>query len=147
MAHFECASLSLSPLMKLLKNVGIVFVLLGLGCTLSIMLRTTSLEGGIDFTLLLLYLWALLPYIVLLVLTIMIDRRNGSDASRIAIFITSVVVVSLSVFSYYHAMFVSVTSTSALVFVVIPLYALAAIAIFYFVCWMLVRLMRGRASS
>jgi len=133
--------------MKLLKNVGIVVVLLGLGCTLSIMLSTTSLEDGIDFTLLLLYLWALLPYIVLLGLTIMIYRRNGSDASRIAIFITSVVVVTLSVFSYYHAMFVSQTSTSALVFVVIPFYALAAIAIFFFVCWMLIRLMRRRSSS
>ena len=133
--------------MKLLKNVGIVVVLLGLGCTLSIMLNTTSLEGGIDLTLLLLYLWALLPYIVLVVLTIMIYQRNGSDASRIAIFITSVVVVTLSVVSYYHAIFVSETSTSALVFVVIPFYALAAIAVFYFVCWILIRLMRGRASS
>ena len=133
--------------MKLLKTIGIVVVLLGLGCTLSIMLSTTSWESGIDFTLLLLYLWALLPYIVLLVLTVIIHRRNASDASRIAIFITSVVVVTLSVVSYYHAMFVSVTSTSALVFVVIPLYALAAIAIFYFVCWMLIRLVRGRASS
>lgn len=133
--------------MKLLKTIGIVVVLLGLGCTLSIMLSTTSWESGIDFTLLLLYFWALLPYIVLLVLTVIIHRRNASDASRIAIFITSVVVVTLSVVSYYHAMFVSVTSTSALVFVVIPLYALAAIAIFYFVCWMLIRLVRGRASS
>lgn len=133
--------------MKLLKTIGIVVVLLGLGCTLSIMLSTTSWESGVDFTLLLLYLWALLPYIVLLVLTVIIHRRNASQASRIAIFITSVVVVTLSVVSYYHAMFVSVTSTSALVFVVIPLYALAAIAIFYFVCWMLIRLMRGRASS
>ena len=133
--------------MKLLKNVGIVVILLGFGCTLSIMLSTTSLEDGIDFRLLLLYLWALLPYIVLIGLTVMIYRRNASDASRIAIFITSVVVVTLSVFSYYHAMFVSVTSTSALVFVVIPLYALAAIAIFFFVCWMLIRLMRRRSSS
>jgi hypothetical protein len=133
--------------MKLLKAIGIVVVLLGLGCTLSIMLSTTSWENGIDFTLLLLYFWALMPYIVLLVLTVIIHRRNASYASRIAIFITSVVVVTLSVVSYYHAMFVSVTSTSALVFVVIPLYALAAIAIFYFVCWMLIRLVRGRASS
>ena len=133
--------------MKLLKTVGIVVVLLGLGCTVSIMLSTTPWENGIDFTLLLLYLWALLPYIVLLVLTVIIHRRNASDASRIAIFIASVVVVTLSVVSYYHAMFVSVTSTSALVFVVIPLYALAGIAIFYFVCWMLIRLVRGRASS
>jgi len=133
--------------MKLLKTIGIVVVLLGFGCTLSIMLSTTSLENGIDFTLLVLYLWALLPYIVLLVLTVMIHRRNASDASRIAIFIASVAVVILSVMSYYHAMFVSVTSTSALVFVVIPLYALVGIAIFYFVCWMLIRLMRGRAAS
>jgi hypothetical protein len=133
--------------MKLLKTIGIVVVLLGLGCTLSIMLSTTSWENGIDFALLLLYLWALLPYIVLVVLTVIIHRRNSSDASRIAIFIASVAVVTLSVLSYYHAMFVSVTSTSALVFVVIPLYALAAIAIFYFVCWMLIRLVRGRASS
>jgi hypothetical protein len=133
--------------MKLLKNVGIVVVLLGLGCTVAIMLSTTSLENGIDFTLLLLYFWALLPYMALLVLTVIIYRRNASDASRIAIFIASVVVVTLSLLSYYHAMFVSVSSTSALVFVVIPIYALAAIAIIYFVCWMLIRLVRRRASS
>jgi hypothetical protein len=133
--------------MKLLRNVGIVVVLFGLGCTVAIMLSTTSLENGIDFTLLLLYLWALLPYIVLLVLTVMIYRRNASDASRIAIFIASVVVVTLSLLSYYHAMFVSVSSTSALVFVVIPFYALAATAIIYFVCWMLIRLVRRQASS
>jgi hypothetical protein len=133
--------------MKLLKNLGIVVVLFGLGCTLAIMLNTTSWDSGIDFTLLLLYLWALVPFIALLVLNVIIHQRNASDASRIAIFIASVVVVTLSVVSYYHAMFVSVTSTSALVFVVIPLYGLAAIAVIYFVCWMLIRLVRGRASS
>jgi hypothetical protein len=133
--------------MKLLKNLGIVVVLLGLGCTVAIMLSTTSLENGIDFTLLLLYLWALLPYIALLVLTVIIYRRDASDASRIAIFIASAVVVTLSLLSYYHAMFVSVSSTSALVFVVIPFYALAATAIIYFVCWMLIRFLRRRPSS
>ena len=130
--------------MKFLKNVGIAVAVLGAAGTLAIMFYTTSWESGIDFTLLLLYFWALLPYIVLLALSVMIHRRNASDASRIAVFIASVTVVSLSLLSYYHATFVDVSSTSALVFVVIPFYALAATAMIYFVCWMLIRVVRKR---
>ncbi len=120
--------------------------LVGFASTLAIMLYTTSGATGVDFTLILLYLWALLPYIVLLVLTLAIHRKAASDESRVAIFIATVAVVFLSVLSYYHATFVSVSSTSPLVFVVIPLYALAAIAIFYFVSWLLIKLRRRESS-
>jgi hypothetical protein len=134
--------------MRLLKNIGIAVVALGVACTLAIMSYTTSWEDGVDFTLIILYLWVLLPYFVLLVLTVTIHRRNASDASRIAIFIASVAVVILSVLSYYHSIFVSVSSTSALVFLVVPLYALAAIAVVYLVSWLLIRfLVRRRESS
>jgi hypothetical protein len=122
-------------------------VALGIVCTLAIMSYTTSWENGVDFTLLILYLWVLLPYILLLVLIVIIHRRNASDASRIAIFIASVAVVILSVLIYYQSVFVSVASTSALVFLVVPLYALAATAIVYSVSWLLIRLVRRRESS
>lgn len=132
--------------MKLLKKIGIAMALVGFASTLAIMLYTTSWASGVDFTLVFLYLWALLPYIVLLVLTLQIHRKAASDESRIAIFIATVAVVFLSVLSYYHAMFVSVSSTSALVFVVIPLYALTAIGVFYFVSWLLIKLRRRESS-
>jgi hypothetical protein len=134
--------------MKALKNIGIAVAALGLICTLAIMVYTTSWEEGVDFTLPFLYLWVLLPYIVLLVTTVKIHRRGATDASRIAIFIASLVVAILSVLIYYDSMFVSVTSTSALIFLALPLCALAAIAIVYLVSWLLIRfIVRRRESS
>ena len=133
--------------MKHLKNIGVVLVALGVVCTLSIMAYTTPWEEGVDFIILLLYLWVLLPYIVLLVSTVKIHQR-GADASRIAIFIASVAVVILSVLIYYESIFVSVTSTSGLIFLALPFYALAAIAIVYLVSWLLIGfLVRQRESS
>jgi hypothetical protein len=134
--------------MKALKNIGFVVVALGIVCTLAIMVYTTSWDDGVDFTLVFFYLWVLLPYIVLLVSTVRIHQRGASDASRIAIFIASVIVVILSVLIYYDSMFVSVTSTSGLIFLALPLYALAAIAIVYLVSWLLIGfLVRRRESS
>ena len=134
--------------MKALMNIGFVVVALGIVCTLAIMVYTTSWEYGVDFTLPFFYLWVLLPYIVLLVSTVRIHQRGASDASRIAIFIASVIVVILSVLIYYDSMFVSVTSTSGLIFLALPLYALAAIAIVYLVSWLLIGfLVRRRESS
>ena len=134
--------------MKALKNIGIVVIALGVVCILAIMVYTTSWEVGVDFTLPFLYLWVLLPYIVLLASTVKIHQRDASDASRIAIFIASIVVVVLSVLLYYDSMFVSVTSTSGLIFLALPLAALAAIPIVYLVSWLLIRfLVRRRESS
>jgi hypothetical protein len=133
--------------MKLLKNIGIAVVALGVVCTLAIMVYTTSWEDGVDFTLPILYLWVLLPYIVLFIATVKIHRRGASDASRVAIFIASVAVVILSVLIYYDSMFVSVASTSGLIFLALPLYALAAIAIVYLVSWLLIGFLVRRGES
>ena len=133
--------------MRLLKNIGIVILVLGVVCTLAILGYTTSWADGVDLILPFLYLWVLLPYIVLLVATVKIHQRDASAASRIAVFIASVAVVILSVLIYYDSMFVSVTSTSGLIFLFLPLYALAAVVVVYLVSWFIGFLLRRRESS
>ena len=134
--------------MRLLKNIGIVILVLGVVCTLAILGYTTSWADGVDLILPFLYLWVLLPYIVLLVATVKIHQRDASAASRIAVFIASVAVVILSVLIYYDSMFVSVTSTSGLIFLFLPLYALAAVVVVYLVSWLFIGfLLRRRESS
>ena len=133
--------------MKLLKNIGIVIVAIGVVCTLAIMGYTTSWADGVDLTLPFLYLWVLLPYIVLLIATVKIHQRGASAASRIAVFIASVVVVTLSVLVYYDSMFVSVRSTSGLVFLALPLYALVAVVVVYLVSWLFIGFLQRRRES
>jgi hypothetical protein len=124
--------------MNFQKNLGIAVVVLGAVCTLAIMVYATSWENGFDFTLPVFYLWVLLPYVVLLVSIVRIHQKDTSTASRAAILITSISVVTFSQLIYYDSMFVSLTSTSALIFVFLPIYALAAIAIIYLVSRILV---------
>ena len=133
--------------MNSLKSIGIAVVILGVICTLAILVYSTSWEEGVDLTLPIFYLWILLPYIVLLVSTFRIHRANSSSASRLAIFICSLAVVILSVLIYYEAIFVSLSSTSALVFLLVPGYALAAIAVIYFVSSFLLGLLKRQRKS
>jgi len=133
--------------MILLKNIGIVVVALGVVCTLAIMTYTTSWEDGVDFTIPIFYLWVLLPYVVLLVATVKIHRGSASVASRVAIFIASVVVVISSVLLYYDSMLVSMTSTSGLIFLALPLYAVAAIAVVYLASLLLIKFLVRRRES
>ena len=133
--------------MNSLKSIGIAVVILGVICTLAILVYSTSWEEGVDLTLPIAYLWILLPYIVLLVSTFRIHRANSSSASRLAIFISSLAVVIMSVLIYYDAIFVSLSSTSTLAFVFVPGYALAAIAVIYFVSSFLLGLLKRQRKS
>jgi hypothetical protein len=133
--------------MNSLKSIGIAVIILGVICTLAILLYSTSWEEGVDLTLPIFYLWILVPYIVLLVSTFRIHRANSSSASRLAIFISSLAVVILSVLIYYNAVFVSLSSTSALIFLFVPGYALAAIAVIYFVSSFLLGLLTRQRKS
>jgi hypothetical protein len=133
--------------MSSLKKIGMAVVVLGLFCTLAILIYTTSWEQDVRLVLPLFYLWVLLPYIVLLISIFRIHRASSSDASRIAIFVSALAVVILSVFIYYQAIFVSSSSTSALVFIFVPVYGLAAIAVIYFASRFLVTLLRRQRKS
>lgn len=135
--------------MKSLRNVGIIITIIGALLTFGIMVSTTSsIESLSDLVISLgFYVWVALPFAVLIVLTLYIHRKGLSPASRAAILISSVLVVVSSVLIYWASIFNSESSTSALVFIFIPIYALVAIAVVHGVTWLLLKaLMRGAKS-
>ena len=127
--------------MKNLRNVGLIVIALGMLITFGIMASTTSAIGGLPDLLITLgfYVWAALPFIVLLALTFYVHRRGLSPASRVAVLLTSILVVVSSVLVYWASIFTSASSTSALAFIFIPILALAAIGAVYGLAWLLLK--------
>jgi drug/metabolite transporter (DMT)-like permease len=127
--------------MKHLRNVGLIVIALGMLVTFGIMASTTSAIGGLPDLMITLgfYVWAALPYLVLLALTFYIHRKGLSPASRVGILLTSILVVVASVLMYWTSIFASESSTAALAFIFIPLLALAAIAGVYGLAWLLLK--------
>jgi hypothetical protein len=119
--------------MNNLKGIGIITAIAGALATLGIMASTTSAVGSLSDMLVTLgfYVWVLLPFIILIVLTLYIHRKALSPASRVAILLTSILVVVSSVAVYWTSIFNSASSTSALVFVFMPIYSLVAIGVAY----------------
>jgi hypothetical protein len=135
--------------MKSLKTIGLTITIIGALLAFGIMASTTSsIESLSDLPILLgFYLWVALPFVVLIVLTLYIHRKGLSPASRAAALISSTLVVVSSVLIYWASIFHSESSTSALVFIFIPIYALIAIAIVYGVTWLILRTLMPRAKS
>ena len=135
--------------MKNLRNIGIAIIALGAVATLGILVSTTSFADNFSDILITLgfYLWVMLPFAVLFTATLFIDRKNFSSAAQIAILFTSMLVVLSSVLIYWLSIFRSESSTSALVFLFIPFYGLAAIAIVYLLAWLLLRLLVPKSSK
>ena len=135
--------------MKNLKNVGLAVIALGILITFGIMASTTSAVGSLPDLLFTLgfYVWVALPFLVLIALTYYIHRKGLSPASRAAVLITSLLVVVSSVLVYWASIFNSESSTSALVFIFIPLYALAAIALVYGLAWLLLRSLMPKSRA
>ena len=129
--------------MTSLRNIGIAAAVVGAVGTLAIMLHATSWQVADAITLAFL-LWACLPYIVLLISNFRIHRRGPSFASAIAILAASLLVVTFSLWLYYDSVYVSETSTSALIFVFLPGYALVATGIIYYVTKALTSLLARR---
>jgi hypothetical protein len=127
--------------MKNLRNLGIVASLVGALSTLWIMYSTTSAVGDLSDLLFTLgfYAWAILPFIILILLTSYIHRKGLSAAARVAVLLTTILVVVSSVLMYWGSVFNSESSTAALAFVFVPLYALAAIAVVYGLAWLLLK--------
>ena len=132
--------------MRSLRNIGIVTVVIGALITLGIMVFETSAVNSLSDLLITLglYVWALLPFLVLVGLTFYIHRKGLSPASRVAILLTSVAVVVPTVFIYWASLvntswisfLYSESSTSALLFLFIPLYGLIATALVYGLAWL-----------
>src|SRR5687768_12189253 len=112
--------------MSNLKNIGIITSVIGAVVTFGIMYSATSaVTDGSDLLITSgFYVWAILPFITLIILTSLIHRKGRSGAARVAILLTSILVVVSSVLIYWASIFNSESSTSALVFVFIPIYAL-----------------------
>ncbi|MBC8029627.1 MAG: hypothetical protein H7Z16_05910 [Pyrinomonadaceae bacterium] len=135
--------------MKSLRNIGMIINVLGAVVTFGIMGSTTSPIGSLADLLFTLgfYAWVGLPFVVLIVLTFYIHRKGLSPAARVAILLTSILVAASSVLVYWASIFNSESSTSALVFVVIPFYALIAIAVVYLLAWLVLRLFTTKAKT
>lgn len=127
--------------MKNLRNIGIAIIIIGAIITFGIMASTTSRISGLSDLLITLgfYVWVALPFIVLTGLTFYIHRRGLSFASRAALLLTSILIVVSSVIIYWASIFNSESSTSALVFLFIPIYALLAMAVVYVVSWLVLK--------
>jgi hypothetical protein len=127
--------------MKGLRNFGIIASVVGALVTVGIMYSTTSAEGGASDLLITLgfYVWALLPFVILVILTSYVHRKGLSSAARAAVLLTSIVVVVSSVLMYWGSVYNSESSTSALAFIFVPMYALAAIAVVYGLAWLLLK--------
>lgn len=127
--------------MKSLRYAGIITCIMGALITSGTMYSTTSAVSGLSDLLITsgFYLWALLPFIVLIILTLLIHRKGLSPAARVAILLTSILVVVSSALIYWGSIFNSESSTSALVFIFVPVYSLAAIAIVYGLAFLLLK--------
>ena len=127
--------------MKSLRNIGIVTSVIGAIVTFGLMYSTTSAVSSSSDLLFTIgfYVWAILPFIILIILTAFIHRKGLSAAARVAILLTSIVVVASSVLMYWGAIFNSESSTSALAFIFVPIYALVAIAGVYGLAWVLLK--------
>jgi len=66
------------------------------------------------------YPWVLSPYVAFGILCVKLAHR--SSTSRRAALVAAVIVSVISVYAYVNAMLVDVSSTSALIFVFMPLY-------------------------
>jgi hypothetical protein len=127
--------------MNNLRNVGIIASIIGALITLGIMYSImAAVGGGADLLITLgFYAWAILPFIILIILTSYIHRKGLSSAARVAVLLTSILVVVSSVLMYWGSIFNSESSTSALAFIFVPIYALAAIAVVYGLAWLLLK--------
>lgn len=127
--------------MKSLRNIGFITSIIGALVTSAIMISTTSAVGSISDLLITLgfYIWVMFPFVVLIILTSYIHRKGLSPAARVAILLTSILVAVSSVLIYWSSIFNAQSSTSSLVFIFIPIYALMTIAVVYGIAWLLLK--------
>ncbi len=129
-----------------MKNLAFVIIAVGLIISLGIMASTTSAPEA--FTDLLftagLYFWVAFPFIVLGFAAYYIHRNDLSRAAQRAILLTSAAVTAASAWLYWTSIYQSTSSTSALVFLFLPLYSLVSIAVLYGAAYFLFKLAAGQ---
>jgi predicted neutral ceramidase superfamily lipid hydrolase len=116
--------------MKNLKRNGIITIIIGALATFTFLAYQISpsrflmeLPTHLGF-----YLWVSLPFVVLIIMTSRINRKGDAEASRFAIFITSILVSILSVLIYWA---LSRSFGGALLLIFVPIFMLLMIAFVY----------------
>ena len=116
--------------MKNLKRNGIIAIIVGALATFTILAYQMSpssflmeLPSYLGF-----YICVSLPFVVLIVMTSRINRKEDSEASRFAIFITSIIVSILSALIYWA---LSRSFGGALLIIFVPIFTLLMIAFVY----------------
>jgi hypothetical protein len=120
-----------------MKYLSIITAAVGAVVTLGIMSSAASASESASDLLVTLafYVWAALPFLVLISLALFIFGRR-SRAAETAMLFTTILVTVTSVWIYYTSIYDSTSSTSALAFLFVPAYALAATAIIFGVSWL-----------
>lgn len=113
------------------RNIGIIINTIGALATLGIMISQTSPIASNSELLLILgfYVWTVLPFIVLIIMTFRIHRKENSSASSKAVLRTSKVVAVSSVLLYLAF----ISSRYAIMGIFIPIFLLIEIAVVYWV--------------
>ncbi len=79
-------------------------------------------EGELLFYIL--CLWAILPYLSFFIISLIVNFYFSSPRLSLATFITSILMLSFTLVVYIDGMFIHASSTSALLFLFVPLYLL-----------------------
>jgi hypothetical protein len=131
-----------------LRNFGFVIIIIGALASLGIMFSAADPIEGLEHLLIVLgfYVWVALPFVVLFVLTFFIHRdgfisREGLPRARVAIFLTTISVVVLSVLIYWFE------SSSPLMFAVMPFWSLVMIGVVYGLSWLVLGLFMAKSKT
>jgi hypothetical protein len=115
--------------MKIINYIQLFILLVGCLAVATILFYAAGKEislGTLAFSIV-----VLSPYLLLIALSLFLPKITDSQIAMISLFPTSLIYVIVSVVIYYKSIFESISSTSALVFVVIPVYSAVFIPLVY----------------
>lgn len=124
--------------MKRLKHIALAVLVLSLLGHLLLWGYTSSwtFGSGSGYS-----IFALLPPLVLLLYSAASNTKQDTRANQVGLLVTSLVIGPYPVYVYYSTLFHPLSSTSALVFFILPLYCLIAMPIIYWLTkWLYLRL-------
>ena len=83
-------------------------------------------------------LWILSPYIFFFIISVTANHQSGSVNVASASCYTAILISAFTLFIYIDAFYIHVSSTSALVFLFIPLYLIIGGPVVFFIIYMIV---------
>lgn len=115
--------------MKIINYIQLFVLFVGCLSVATILFYAAGKE--VNFGTLAFSIVVLSPYLLLIALSFFLSKITSSQIAIISLFPTSLIYVVTSVVVYYKSIFESTSSTSALVFVVIPVYSAVFIPLVY----------------